>query len=227
MIKMKNLILEGRAFYLSHDKVPYEIQQWVSDMNGGRYNKDYKIEETDTLTISTPGFESDSITYQGFKIFDNNRAQIIPDAEIVRHGWESDSPQGYQDGIRKSGKVNIPPNGVIVAYSSRFRNAIIYISDTGLIKSLSSNNNIDYESEFSLAETIALIAAKKLKSQYRPKFKPEVYQRLMDKGLMKPNKAISTEGKNLVEDPEFKKVAKRRIDQYNDQKGYIAFSSNY
>lgn len=185
---LESLLSESKM-YLEPKDVPPAIRSWTGNL------KKFILHQTsEPVRIGLPWHESDRVTYQFFKLNGSNATPV--GNSLTRSGFEVDSPQGYEEGEKKSGVVNVPEGHVLVELHTYPPMAEIY-TGPGAQMMIDSAPSED----LSPAEILALVAAKGLKPAYRPKFKEEVYQRLISLGLMASNKSITVSGKNYLYKP--------------------------
>lgn len=212
-------ILEETTFYDDGKKIPQGIKNWVKSTLGSDVTK-YKIHQGESeVVINLPWHESDYETYQFFKL-ENNNANPVGN-EITRSGNEHNSPQSFLDGQKKDGKVNVPEGYVLVCCGTYPKRAEIYTGNEVQLF-LGDANAV---SELTPIESIILATTRGLKSAYRPKFADEHYARLIEKGYLKSNRAITTAGLNIVLDPAFKEKFDQAKQSYEKQTGrYLGYS---
>lgn len=207
-----NLIQEG-IIYDDGKNIPQGIKSWVKSNFGSDVPK-YKIHQGESeVEINMPWHDSDRETYQFFKLENNNATPT--GNEITRTGMESDSPQGYIEGQKNQGKVKIPEGFVLVCYGTYPRRVEIYTGNN----TQSFLPNKTQGQELSATELLILIAARALKSHARPKFKDEHYLSLIEKGLLKNNRAITIDGLNLLQDPEVIEKVRAAIELFKQKTG--------
>jgi hypothetical protein len=198
--------------------VPFGIKAWVKSYAKKDIQK-YKVYQgMSSIHIDMPWHVSDKETYQFFKLTDNDAVPV--GNEITRSGWESDSPQGYIAGKNKEGNVTIPNGHILVRYGTYPESVDIYAGPNA--QALLPNKQ--KAQDLSNTELIILAAAHSLKSFARPKFKPEKYEELINKGLLKRNKSLTIDGENILKDPEIKEKLKIAKGIFEKQTGrYLGF----
>lgn len=211
MIKLNNLLNED--IWMKPDEIPFGIKNWVKEVSGKNLQK-YKVEQSGKVNISEPWHERSSSTYQKFQLTQDGNA--IPVGEnLSRHGYESDSPQGYEDGLRKSGIMEIPDGYIVVQYMTYPEMVIIHTPKNAQKFLPKSNDDFD----LTMTEIYILAAAKQLKPFARPKFKDENYERLIQKGLLNKNRSITIDGRNLLQTQKASDLLKQAIDNYRSRTG--------
>jgi hypothetical protein len=222
MDRIKNLIknvireitLQESTMYDDGKNIPTSIRQWVKSKLGSDVPK-YKILQGESeVVINTPWHQSDYETYQFFKLEDNNSATLVGNV-ITRSGMESDSPQGFQDGQSKTGKVTIPEGFVLVCIGTYPKRAEIYTGQNVQSFLPDKTQGLD----LGPSELIILQAAKSLKSSARPKFHDKYYDILISKGLLKSNRSITIDGMNLLLDPEIQEKVRQAAELFRQKTG--------
>lgn len=199
-------ILTESVTYVNPHEVPQGIRTWVRDMSGGSI-KSYRVDQSGKdITISQPAFTRSNEVYQFFRLTEDGDA-VIAGNSITRHGWESDSPQGREEGDKKTGKVKIPSGLVLVRYCSYPPMVELYTSsDAQLFLPQKMDMN-----EISDKELVVLQVVKHYKSFARlgyilpivPKNEVEsVYDQLIAKNYLAKNRSITVSGRNLLLNPE-------------------------
>lgn len=169
--------------HMATKDVPYEIQQWVERKIGKV--KRYEVIQKGSLHISPPWHERTYNAYGTFKMV-NGRFILLSE-----FGMSGNDPNDLSGG---SQVIEIPTGHVVVQTDSYTGTAKIYTSDDALLALPSGDTDTLTD-----AEKLALYSAKTLKSAYRHKFKQEVYDSLIAKGLLEKNKSISINGRNALE----------------------------
>jgi len=206
VIRLKELIIEN--IWLKPKDVPEGIKAWARKISGGNIQK-FELDQSGKVNISMPWHVSDSVIYQKFKLLPTGNIQ--PEGEqLTRVGWEADSPQGADDAQRKSGTMDIPEGYIVVAYGTYPKRVEIYAGKGAQLLLPTSGE----APELTLTDVYILAAAKQLKSFARPKFKPENYENLISKGLIKRNRAITIDGRNLLQDKAIRELLKQAIEVY-------------
>lgn len=194
--------------WLKPQDVPEGIKSWARKISGGNIQK-FELDQSGKVRISMPWHEADSVVYQKFKLLPNGDIQPYGDT-ISRVGWEADSPQGAEDAERKSGIMDIPEGHVVVAYGTYPKRVEIYAGKGAemLLPSSSEDVNLTH------TEVYILAAAKQLKAFARPKFPEEHYQNLIAKKLLNKSKAITVDGRNMLQNPQVRELLKQAIEIY-------------
>ncbi len=211
---IREITLQESTMYDDGKNIPTSIRQWVKSKLGSDVPK-YKILQGESeVVINTPWHQSDYETYQFFKLEDNNSATLVGNV-ITRSGMESDSPQGFQDGQSKTGKVTIPEGFVLVCIGTYPKRAEIYTGQN--VQSFLPDKTPGLD--LGPSELIILQAAKSLKSSARPKFHDKYYDILISKGLLKSNRSITIDGMNLLLDPEIQEKVRQAAELFRQKTG--------
>ncbi len=215
---LKEISLQESTMYDDGKNIPQGIRNWVKSFFGSDVPR-YKINQGESeVTINMPWHEADRETYQFFKL-ENNSATPVGNG-LSRSGMEGDSPQGFEDGQRKDGKVTVPEGYVLLCVGSYPKRAEIFTGQN--VQSFLPNKEAI---DLSPTELIILATAKGFKPHARPKFSDEHYANLISKGLLKSNRSITVDGRNVLEDPEIKEKFYQARDLYQKQTGrYISVS---
>jgi hypothetical protein len=198
---IRKLVIEAirsalnEAYRLEPKMVPNGIRAWVESTLGKRVTK-YELEQRGEVEISMPFFEADREEWQMFQLV-NGDAFPMKDVNFYRAGNEGDGVP--LTGLKIQGPAVIP-SGHILVRTSRYLNLATLYTSSDAMKMLTASQS-DQE-ELSDMELLALYQARSLKSAYRHKFKPEIYERLITLGLLNTNKSITNKGRNLLELPE-------------------------
>jgi len=196
--------------HVASKQIPDGIKNWVKTNHGDI--KEYKIDQSgNKVIISQPTYIGCQEIYQFFDL----AAEQPVGNPISRSGWESDSPQGYEEGQRKNGTVEVPEGKVLIKYCSYPRSVTIYTAQ-GAQLFLTDNSLVD---ELTVEEIIILNSAYALKSFARPRFADHFYDNLIEKNLLKKNRSITIDGKNLIQDDKFKKRFEIAADIYKKKTG--------
>ena len=196
MIKLQKLLTE--EILIKSSEVPIQIQSWVKDKLHVAIQT-YKIHQQTALTISIPWHEADIEYYQPFKLGQNNTATPMGDAYRI-------SGQTDFHNLPPGGKLEIPEGAVIVLAGIYPKRAEIF-TGRGSLAMLPPDDKF----EITDTELLILLCAKSLISSYRPKWKEHLYERLIQIGYLKKNKAISLEGKNYLQNIMQKQEIKDRV----------------
>ena len=175
--------------------VPTQIRNWVKETLDGKDLREYSLHQNEEVEASMPWHEGDRQYYKMFKLLPNNEAEETS-FEFERSGLEGD---GSITGKEIKGKTKVPSGHVIVVVGIFPRRAEIYTAEDSQILLPQKN------SDLSDLEILALYYTRSLIPSARPKFKDKtIYDKLIEKGLLKKNKAITIEGKNALEAPDMK-----------------------
>ena len=185
------MIVENKI-YVKPTEVPSQILNWAKGYLGRGFENKITIERADgKIEINMPWHDADKETHQFFKLSPDG-AQMVGNP-VSKTGWSEmsmdDDPYGT---------VEIP-SGYIMATTGTYPKRLRLIVSDDAMNLLPDTKGAD---ELSDEAMVALHQAKVFKSPYRQKFGNEVYQELISHDLMKPNKAISIDGKNLISSQE-------------------------
>ncbi len=181
----------GPKLHVKPSDLPPQIIEWAKSIIGTGFQNNITIQKSNgAIQIGMPWHEADKETHQYFKLADNGAA--VAGDPVSRSGW---SEVNMGD---KYGNTPIPSGYVLVTvgtYPKRLR--IVTNTDAmNVIPDSSASNKLSDEA------LVALYQAKSFKPFYRQKFSDSVYQELMTLGLLNSQKAITIEGKNLINSPE-------------------------
>lgn len=198
---IKKLITEAvktllKEYRLETNMVPQGIRAWVDRTIGQRVSK-YELEQRGELEIGMPVYEADREEYQMFRLTDGGDAVPVEGVSFYRAGNEGDGVPVL--GPRIGGKAVIPSGHVLVMTSRMFKMATLYTAGDAMKMMMPAPSD---QEQLSDMELLALYQAKGLKSAYRHKFKPEIYDRLISLGLMASNKSVTNKGRNFLETPQ-------------------------
>lgn len=209
----KNSMLEEGKIFDDGKNIPEGIKSWVK-RNFGTSVLKYTIRQGETeVQINMPWHDADRETYQFFKLENGNATPV--GNEITRSGMESDSPQGYIEGQKNNGKVTVPEGFVLVCYGTYPKRVDIYTGQN-VQGFLPDKEKVE---DLGPTELLILYVAKALKPFARPKFKDEFYDILIKKGLMKSNRSITVDGRNLLEDPDIQEKIKQAKELFKKKTG--------
>jgi len=195
--------------YMSAKDIPDGIKDWAKNISGKNIQQ-YRLDQSGKpVYMGMPWHEADRETYQFFKLSGNDA--ILVGNPVSRSGMEGDSQQGFEEGRKKEGEIKIPEGMILVIYGSYPQRVIIH---TGPNAKLMIPDNSKFE-DITDEELVILIAAKSLKSPYRPKLPTEFYDKLISKGLLAKNRSITNDGKNLLTDSKIKEKLKTAVDNWN------------
>ncbi len=204
--------------YVAAQQIPYGIQKWAEDMSGSKL-KEYQIDQSgNKVTISQPWHIGCQEIYQFFDLASGHPVGNT----ITRSGSESDSPQGYEEGRRKSGTLDIPEGKVLLRYSSYPKSVVRIYTSVGAQMFLADKSKGD---DLTDEEMIILKAAVSLKPFARPKFADNFYDNLINKNLLNKNRSVTIDGKNLVRDKDFQEKCIQAVEKYKQKThNYLSFN---
>jgi len=208
--KLIREVISESKFYIKHTEIPPQIVSWARSVVGKGFEGKIEIVKEPKAHIGMPWHEADREYHQFFKLTEQGAESA--GKMVSKSGWsEVNMGDVY-------GTVDIP-SGYILATASTFPKSLkIRVSDDATSLIPDTGNLINQLSDDAV---VALYHARSLKSPYRQKFPEEVYQELVGHGLLKPNKAITIDGKNLVEDPKTKERLRSLKDiKVKDRWGY-------
>lgn len=200
-------LCESMTLHLTKNDVPEDIQKFANDVLKKNLQK-YSVRATGVYHADMPWHEADRTYTRMFKLMDNNRAYAT-EFSFSRSGLEGD---GVVTGKEIKGEVNIPEGFVFVEVGTYPPRCDIYTA-----KGASLLPPPKQDEELSDGLLAVLHFAASLKSAYRPKFKEEVYQKLIDKGLLAKNRSITQEGRNILE---YNKERLKKIAQENNEQNF-------
>lgn len=200
--------------YLSAKDIPEGIRDWVKSVSGTNIQR-YRLDQSGKpVTVDQPWHQADREIYHFFNLVGNNAIPI--GNPVSKSGGESDSFQGYKEGMDKTGKVEIPEGKILVVYGTYPQRVIIHTGPNAQLMLPDTSNSEDLTDE----ELIILVTTKSLKPFARPKMKQEFYDKLIEKGLLAKNKSITNTGRNLLSTSVVKEKAKEAIEKWNNKKGW-------
>lgn len=221
-------ILSESVVYINANEVPRGIRDWVRQVSGTNIQR-YRVDQSGgDITVSQPVFERSVYTYQYFKLTGNGDA--IPMGNVVsRQGWESDSPQGYIEGMKKTGKINIPSGYVVVRYNSYPSMVDIYTaSDAQMLLPKTTDTDSLSDAELIILSVVkSYIPAARMKYilPLVPKNQIDgVYESLISKGYLSRNRSITTEGRNLLLNPDIRIRVKGIVAKYNEENPHAYYN---
>jgi hypothetical protein len=198
------------SFFVTNKEIPKAITNWVNE-NVGRVIK-YSIQHAKEINIDTPWHEADKIYYALFELTENNNAKITS-MQFTRSGMES-AGERY---VKGSGVI---PSGFVMVEAHTYpKSAYIYTSG--------DTQKFIPQKDFELLDEELLILqfSQSLTSSFRPIFKDQsLYTSLVEKGLLKGNKAITVDGRNALETfrSQLKNIdPKKFTDEYGNGMGDI------
>jgi len=175
-------------------QIPASIRQWVKETLDGHGLQQYNLKQGVDVQAGMPWHEADSEFYKMFKLMPDGSAQPT-DFSFERSGLEGD---GSVTGKEVSGKTKVPSGFVIVVVGTYPKRATIYTAEDAQLL-------LPKKADLSDEEIMILFWARAYVSSSRPVFKDKtLYDKLVEKGLLKKNKAISLDGRNVLEDKEIK-----------------------
>ena len=185
------MIVENKI-YVKPTEVPSQILNWAKGYLGRGFENKITIERADgKIQINMPWHDADRETHQFFKLSPDG-AQMVGNP-VSKTGWSEASMDD-----EPYGTVEIP-SGYIMATTGTYPKRLRLIVSDDAMNLIPDTKGVD---EISDEAMVALLNAKMFKSFYRQKFGDEVYQELVSHDLMKPNKAITIDGRNLISSPE-------------------------
>ncbi len=204
----KEQIMESKIYVRPKD-LPFQIIQWAESILGKGFENKITVEKANgEVSISMPWHESDYETYQFFKLVENGAMQ--KGNPVVRLGW------GEADMNDPSRKIAIP-SGYVLAIVGTYPKRLSVITNSDAMSLIPNTDALDTLSD---EELVALYNTSSFKSAYRQKFKDAVYQRLISLGLMTSNRAITIEGKNLINSPDAIAKLKKIREEDSAQNGW-------
>lgn len=189
----KSYFLTESKMYIAMNEVPKEITNWAIQKIGNTFSKKIAIQHETEVEITIPWHEADREYYQFFKLIDKDTAKIAGDP-VHRSGLEGD---GVITGNEVNGKVSVP-SGYVLACAGTYPHRLTLFTSSDALKALPDANILD---QFTIEELLILLAAKCLKSPYRPKYKDASYENLIKNGYLAPNRSITIKGKNIAATP--------------------------
>lgn len=175
--------------------VPQAIRSWVEMTIGSRITK-YELEQRGEVEIGMPFFEADREEWQMFQLVEGG-ATPVEGVNFYRSGNEGDGVPVL--GKKIQGSAVIPSGHVLVRTSRYLKMATLYTSADAMKMLTPASSD---QEQLNDMELLALFQARSLKSAYRHKFSPEVYERLVALGLLNSSKAITNKGRNALESPD-------------------------
>jgi hypothetical protein len=193
------LVKKMSSLKIPSKNVPKEIREWVKEVFEGKDLREYSLTQGKDVVADMPWHEADRQYYKMFKLLPEGKAQET-DFEFQRSGLEGD---GSVTGKEVGGRTKVPSGFVIVVVGVYPKRAEIYTSDDAQM--FLPKKDVELSDE----EIMVLYWARSLISSARPVFKDKkFYEKLIEKNLLKKNKAISLEGKNILEDATIKERLK-------------------
>lgn len=194
--------LNESKFYVKPQEIPRQILDWATSILGRGFERKITIEKANgKVEIGMPWHNADREIHQFFKLSDG--AQAVGNS-VSKTGWSETSM--FDDPY---GTVEIP-SGYVLATAGTYPKRLELIVADDAMNLLGGGEAANDLSDEAL---VALLQAKTYKPAYRQKFNPEVYQELIAAGLMNSNRAITIDGKNLINSDE----AKARLKQIKEK----------
>ncbi len=182
----------GPKLHVKPSDLPPQIIEWAKSIIGTGFQNNITIQKSNgSIQIGMPWHEADKETHQYFKLVDNGAVEM--GNPVSKSGW---SEVNIGD---KYGNTPIPSGYVLATVGTYPKRLRIVTSDDAM--SIISNNSNEL-GKLSDEALVALYQAKSFKPFYRQKFNNNVYQELISSGLMNSQKAITIDGKNLINSPE-------------------------
>ena len=188
------MIKKNSNLKIPYKSVPVEIQNWVNSTVEKKL-REYTLIQGKEVSATTPWHEADREYYKMFKLLPDGQAKETG-FEFVRSGMEGD---GVVTGKEIEGTTKIPSGFVMVVAGTYPPRAEIYTSDDAQM--FLPRNDIELSDD----EISVLYWARSLTASSRPILDDKsVYDSLIQKGLLKRNKSITLEGKNILENSTIK-----------------------
>ena len=213
MIKIAKYL--KKSFFVTNREIPKGITEWVNE-KVGRVIK-YSIQHAKEIKIDIPWDERDRVYYALFELAENNNAKITT-MQFTRSGLES----GAERVVKGSGII---PSGYVMVEAHTYpKTAYVYTSDDAT-KFIAPKHY-----DLSDSELLILHFSQSLISSARPVFKDQgLYTSLINKGLLKSNKAITVDGRNVLETyhPQLKSINRNDyLDEYGHGQKDIFIKNN-
>lgn len=201
--------LNESKIYVKPTEIPSQILDWAKSIIGSGFQNKITVEKSNgEVEIGMPWHDADRETHQFFKLIDNGAAEM--GKSVSRSGWgEVNTGDVY-------GKVPIP-SGYVLATVGTYPKRLEIITSPDAMNMISNN---DYAiNKLSDEALIALLQARKFKPAYRQKFGDSVYQELIASGSMNSQKAITIQGRNLINSPEAEERLKQIAEKDRKENG--------
>ena len=207
-------ILASEAIHLAPQTIPDTIKSWASSVVGKRVQK-FQLYQAQEVDVDIPWHEADTEYYQLFKITPTG----VQEATL---SFQRSGNEGPWTGAVMEGKSKIP-SGYIMAIAGTYPPRVsIYTADDA--QKFLPQTKIDLTDD----EAAILYWAKSLKSFARPILKEQLpYQTLIQKGLLDNRKAITIDGRNIINQPEIKQQLKNVADKYLKRELYLKNPPSY
>lgn len=185
--------LDENKIYVKSSEIPSQIISWANSYIGKGFENKITVEKVmDKLMIGTPWHDADRETHQFFKLTPNG-AEMVGEP-VSKTGWSETNMFDLKDGTVKI------PSGYVLATVGTYPKRLRLSVSSDATNFLSDNK--DALSQLNDDALVALYQAKAFKPAYRQKFGDNVYQTLISLGLMNSQKAITIDGKNLINSSE-------------------------
>jgi len=202
--------LNEAKIYVKASEIPQQIIAWAKSIVGSGFQNNISIEKaTGKVTIGMPWHDADRETHQFFKLTDNGAAEA--GKPVSKSGW---SEVNMND---KYGTIEIP-SGYVLATVGTYPKRLKLTTNADAMNMISNNDEV--LNKLSDEALVALYQAKSFKSPYRQKFGDNVYQELISLGLMNSQRAITIDGRNLVNSPEVIERLKRIKAKDREENGW-------
>jgi hypothetical protein len=181
----------GTKLHVKATDIPPQIIAWAKSIIGNTFQNNITVQKSNgMINIGMPWHDADRETHQYFKLSDNGAAEM--GEPVSRSGW-SEVNMGDKYG-------NTPiPSGYVLATVGTYPKRLRIVTNTDAMNVIPDNSALNKLSDEAL---VALHQAKSFKPFYRQKFNDSVYQELISSGLFNSQKAITIDGKNLLNSPE-------------------------
>lgn len=178
--------------YVKPSDVPLQIIEWAKSIIGSGFQNKITIQKSNGMVhIGMPWHEADKETHQYFKLSDGGAVPM--GKPVSKSGWgEVNMGDVYGD--------TPIPSGYVLATVGTYPKSLRIVTNTDAMNVITSNS--ETLNKLSDDALVALHNAKSFKPFYRQKFDDSVYQELISLGLLTTQKAITIEGRNLVNSPE-------------------------
>jgi len=186
------MCLNESKIYVKSSEIPSQILSWAISHIGKGFENKITIEKVeDKLRIGMPWHDADREFHQFFRLTPNG-AEIRGNL-VSKTGWSETSMFNLPDGTLKV------PSGYVLATAGTYPKRLEINVSGDALNMLSDNK--DTVNKLSDEALVALYNAKAFKPFYRQKFNDNVYQELISSGLLTSQKAITIDGRNLINSP--------------------------